>query len=552
LGPDSEVKTPDQGKKPESRDVPFASHVKALKERIAQVTEDRKMGADLLFLNTYMASLAMANASRPEIFAYASNRKEYISAKYITKVDTFVKKWSYSYSEALGIVADRTNNTILKSMLNRYANAIDSGVPDDDFLKNELSTVRSVYRSQVEQGLDMLTKWGDAYIAMLLSGTVIAVTLMISVAIYSPTGLESTLSMAYGIVLLICIGGNLLMYTSVPDDPKSHGLTERASKEQMTIHAMERIILPLTFGAIIIMALLGINAGVVFMLVGILMAPLGITGFIDDSNITLRDNDFSTFIRSLGAIMGGQSTTAVYALGTIDKKSLTALEPLVNTVYSQMNLGLDNKQIWDKFIGDSGSNLIYKYLNIYLDTVIMGGPPEPIGTVVGSSVLEQTLLREKKDMHARSFIVLLVPMHAAMVGILVVLFRIMLTLTGSVSSMMNKFAATTAASGGVASGGGVSASSALGGMSMFTNFPEKEMGNFVVIILIIITVGNIFAARIVGGGDRYMFYFYAALFCTITGLILLIAPIGVNIFFSPEGLTNMGKTGAGALGMYLI
>jgi flagellar protein FlaJ len=387
---------------------------------------------------------------------------------------------------------------------------------------------------------------------MLLSGTVIAVTLMISVAIYSPTGLESTLSMAYGIVLLICIGGNLLMYTSVPDDPKSHGLTERASKEQMTIHAMERIILPLTFGAIIIMALLGINAGVVFMLVGILMAPLGITGFIDDSNITLRDNDFSTFIRSLGAIMGGQSTTAVYALGTIDKKSLTALEPLVNTVYSQMNLGLDNKQIWDKFIGDSGSNLIYKYLNIYLDTVIMGGPPEPIGTVVGSSVLEQTLLREKKDMHARSFIVLLVPMHAAMVGILVVLFRIMLTLTGSVSSMMNKFAATTAASGGVASGGGVSASSALGGMSMFTNFPEKEMGNFVVIILIIITVGNIFAARIVGGGDRYMFYFYAALFCTITGLILLIAPIGVNIFFSPEGLTNMGKTGAGALGMYLI
>ena len=50
-----------------------------------------------------------------------------------------------------------------------------------------------------------------------------------------------------------------------------------------------------------------------------------------------------------------------------------------------MNLGLDNKQIWDKFIGDSGSNLIYKYLNIYLDTVIMGGPPEPIGTVVGSS-----------------------------------------------------------------------------------------------------------------------------------------------------------------------
>jgi flagellar protein FlaJ len=542
---------PDQDKKPEGRAIPFTSQIKGLKERIAQITEDRKMGADLLFLNTYMASLAIANASRPEIFAYASNRKEYISARYITKVDTYVKKWNYSYSEALGIVADRTHNTILKSMLNRYANAIDSGVPDDDFLKNELSTVRSVYRSQVEQGLEMLKKWGDAYIAMLLSGTVICVTIMISIAIYSPQGLDATLNMAYAIVLTICVFGNLLMYTSVPDDPKSHGLTDRTSKEQQTIHAMERIIVPLAVGAFIIMTLLGINAGLIFMMVGILFAPLGIIGFIDDSNITLRDNDFSTFIRSLGSIMGGQGTTAVHALATIDKKSLTALEPLVNSVYSQMNLGLDNKQIWDKFIGESGSNLIYKYLNIYLDTVIMGGPPEPIGTVVGSSVLEQTLLREKKDMHARSFIVLLAPMHMAMVGIFVVLFRIMLTLTGSVSAMMGKFAATTAASSGV-SAGGVSASSALGGMSMFTNFPEKEMGNFVVISLTIITVSNIVAARIVGGGDRYMFYFYGALFCILTGLILLIAPIGVNIFFSPEGLSNMGKTGAGALGLYLI
>jgi flagellar protein FlaJ len=463
----------------------------------------------------------------------------------------YVKKWNYSYSEALGIVADRTHNTILRSMLNRYANAIDSGVPDDDFLKNELSTVRSVYRSQVEQGLEMLKKWGDAYIAMLLSGTVICVTIMISIAIYSPQGLDATLNMAYAIVLTICVFGNLLMYTSVPDDPKSHGLTQRTSKEQQTIHAMERIIVPLTLGAVIVMTLVGINAGLIFMLAGILMAPLGIIGYIDDSNITLRDNDFSTFIRSLGAIMGGQGTTAVHALATIDKKSLTALEPLVNSVYSQMNLGLDNKQIWDKFIGESGSNLIYKYLNIYLDTVIMGGPPEPIGTVVGSSVLEQTLLREKKDMHARSFIVLLVPMHMAMVGIFVVLFRIMLTLTGSVTAMMGKFAATTAAAG-AASAGGVSAGSALGGMSMFTNFPEKEMGNFVVISLMIITISNIIAARIVGGGDRYMYYFYAALFCTLTGLILLIAPIGVNIFFSPEGLSTMGKTGAGALGMYLL
>jgi flagellar protein FlaJ len=118
--------------------------------------------------------------------------------------------------------------------------------------------------------------------------------------------------------------------------------------------------------------------------------------------------------------------------------------------------------------------------------------------------------------------------------------------------MMAKFQNTSAAAAGSATGGGVSAGSALGGMSMFTNFPEKEMGVYVVTTLTIITISNIIAARIVGGGDRYMFYFYAALFCSLTGIVLLVSPIAVNMFFSPEGLTKMGGSGAGALGMYLV
>lgn len=528
-----------------ARQLPFASHITELKEKIAGITESKKMGADLLFMTTYMASLAIANATRPEIFSFSSNRHEYISAKYIAKVDTFVKKWNYSYAESLSIVAERTRNETLRSMLNRYANSIDSGVPDEDFLSNELSTVRSVYRSQLEQGMEMLQKWGDAYVAMLLSGTVIAIIMMISVVIYAPGDLQSTFDMSYAIILAISVFGIVLMYTSVPDDPKSHGLSERTSKEQATIHALERVIVPVTVAILFILALLGVAASLIFILVGIMMAPLGIIGFIDDHNITLRDNDFSVFIRSFGAIMGGQGTTAVYALGSIDRKSLPALEPLINSVYSKLNLGLDEKQCWDKFIGEAGSNLIYKYLNIFRDTVALGGPPEPIGTVVGSSMLEQTLLREKKDNLAKGFIVLLVPMHVAMVGIFVVLYEILLVLTTSVTTMMGQFQNVSASSGGQ-NMGGVSAGAVFGGgMNLFSNFPAAAMQTYVIITLVIITVSNIVAGRIVGGGDRYMYYFYAAIFCTLTGLVLLLAPFVVGIFFNPQALTSMGGNVSG-------
>jgi len=209
-------------------------------------------------------------------------------------------------------------------------------------------------------------------------------------------------------------------------------------------------------------------------------------------------------------------------------------------VYSKLNLGLDEKQVWDKFIGESGSNLIYKYLNIYRDTVALGGPPEPIGTVVGSSMLEQTLLREKKDMLSKGFIVLLIPMHIAMTGLFVALYQILVVLTDSVSTMMTKFQDVAASSGGMSSG--VSMSGVFGGgMSLFTNFPKEAMQTYVTITLAILTISNIIAARIVGGGDRYMYYFYTAIFCTLTGLVLLLAPSVVGLFFSSEALTSIGS-----------
>ena len=118
--------------------------------------EDKYMGSDLLFMLTYMAAIISADASRPEIFAYTGARSEYVSTKYIRRADLLVKRWGYSYVEALSNVAKKIENEMLFSMVNRYANAIESGVPDSDYLKRELETIRNIYKSSYEQGIEML------------------------------------------------------------------------------------------------------------------------------------------------------------------------------------------------------------------------------------------------------------------------------------------------------------------------------------------------------------------------------------------------------------
>ena len=510
------------------RKIPFQDVGKSIKEKLKGINEDKRMGPDLLFMVTYMASITTAQATRPEIFAYTAGRKEYVSCKYIERVEFFVKRWNYSYVQGLEIIAERVKNDMLRSMLHRFGNSMESGVPDEDFLNRELGTIRSVYRNSYEQGLEMLKKWSDAYIAMLFSGTLVGIIIMMSVAIFAPGDVQSTLFSSYMIVVGISVFGIVTMYRSVPSDDKTHNLL-KGSKEQDLIHNLEKKVVPLAFLGGIILALLSGNKGLSMLLIGLLLLPLGVIGYLDDQNIIKRDAEFTTFIRSLGAVMGGKGVTIANALGEIDRKSLETLEPFINGVYSKLNLGLDEHLTWERFLHECGSNLIYKYLNIFRDSVELGGKPDIIGQIVGSSMLEQVLLREKRNNVSMGFVILLIPMHAMMVGIFLVLFHILLTMSRAIESVMTSIDTAAALSGTSTAGGAIGS-----GMSIdiFVNFPEDVMGMYVLIMVTIISISNIIAGKIVMGGDRYIYYFFASLILAITGLFYIATPAVVATFFS--------------------
>ena len=508
--------------------LPFEGTAESLKERLKQVNENKDIGSDILFMTTYMASITTADVTRPEIFAYTSTRKEYLTSRYIEKVEIFVKKWGYSYAQGLGIVAERVKNKILQSMLNRYGNAIASGVPDEEFLRLELSTVRSVYRNTYEEGFEMLKKWGDAYIALMLSATIVSIIIMVSIAIYAPDDLDSTLNSSYYLVLGISLFGLITMYKSIPNDHKCHGLLGKGTYEQEMIHRMEKILLPVVAISTLILLVIGINFGVVALFAGLLLLPMGILGITDDTNIVQRDEDFVVFIRGLGSIMGGKGLTITPALAEVDRKSLVILDDFIDAAYSKLNLGLDETKVWNRFTAETGSNLIYKYMGIFMDSIKLGGSPIEIGKIVSTSMLEMTLLRQKREMLSTGFIVLLIPMHMAMMAIFVFLYQILITMSHAVTDVMESFESTASAMS--ASSGSIGGSMA-GSINIFVNFPEDKMRTYLITMLMIITTSNILAGKIVKGGDRYIFYFIGSILFGLTGIIYLVTPFIVDMIF---------------------
>jgi len=526
----------DKGNK-DPKKLPFQDLFSSIKEEIALVSENKRMSADLLFMITYMTAITTAQATRPEIFAYSAARTEYAPSKYFAKVELFVKRWNFSYSQAMEVIAAKVRNDMLRSMMNRYANSIMSGVPDEDFISRELITIRSIYRNDYEQGLEMLKKWGDAYISMLFSAAVIGIILMISVAIYSPGSAEQTLTSSHLIILAISGFGLITMYRAVPSDQKTHPLIKK-SKEQEIIKRMAPKVIPIALIAGLLLFFMSGNFGLALLITGLVIIPLGIIGYLDDRNIVLRDSEFTVFIRSLGAVMSGKGLTITTALQEIDRKSLPNLKFLINGVYSKLNLGLDEKQVWNRFVGESGSDLIYKYLIIFRDCVDLGGSSKEVGQVIGASMLEQVLLRDKRNTISMGFMVLLIPMHTMMVGIFLFLYHILLTMSEKIESVASQMGnPSNSLSGAGSISGGTFGGDGLG---LFMNFPKETMNTYIIITIALILISNILAGKIVMGGDRYMIFFIASLLMIVTGIVFIVSPIIVGTFFNIAAFESVG------------
>jgi flagellar protein FlaJ len=325
--------------------------------------------------------------------------------------------------------------------------------------------------------------------------------------------------------------GLIMMCKAVPIDPKTHGMDE-GSTEQNMIHRMERKIIPVLAFVTLFLLVLGMNYGLVLILVGLLLLPLGVIGYIDDSNIILRDSEFPTMIRSIGSIQGGKNCTMVVAIEGLNKKSIMYLLPLVNSVYSKLNLGLDEKRTWQRFIDESGSFLIFKYLWIYQDALFLGSKGDVIGKIVSQSMLDQVLLRDHRQNVVINFVMLLIPMHALMCGLFLALYAILATLAVKIQELMSGLGESAAAfAGDSAAGAGTVASTIGASLFVFESFDTNEVYVYVLIIITMILIGNTLAAKIVADGDRYLVYLYGSVLTAITGILIVAIPIVVGILF---------------------
>lgn len=489
-----------------------------------QIKEDQAIMLDLFDTLTYLSSIATADISRDKIFGLGGQQAG-ILPKYLKKIHLLTKNYGYEYTNACKIVAKEATHPSIKDFLLRFSNALSTGEKEEEFLGGEVERMINVYTNKYERDVETMNKWTDAYTALLVSLTLVVAIVLISSMLFA-LGNVYTVSILSGVLAcFIASFGVYVVYRVSPYERTVHSLPVK-SKEQEIARRMCIVILPVIGITSIISVLIGVEPWVVFLIISCLLAPVGIAGMIDDKKIEKADNDIASFLKSLGSIAGTTGTTLTQAMTHLDKKSVASLEESVDRLYKRLINGIKPKVCWYNFVGETGSELINKYTKIFLDAVELGGDPAKIGETVSRSSLRITLLRSKRKLVSSGFMNLMIPLHAAMSGVLIFVYQILFSFNNALAEMMEEEAAEI--------GGGAVSMPAGMGFNIGGSVDLAFIANFVIVIVLILTIANALATKFAVGGSNYTLCFYFSLLFLVSAAVVFAVPIMVDNIFILE------------------
>ena len=273
---------------------------------------------------------------------------------------------------------------------------------------------------------------------------------------------------------------------------------------------------------IVLGIVLGATMGFHFFLLvlGFSMMPAGIFAWMDNGQVSKRDEEAAPFIRSLGNVTASLGTTVTVALEKIDRRSLGTLEPTIKRLQIRLQRHLSPEKCWDAFRDETGSELINRSTRMFVDGVSLGGPPERVGRMSAEFAMDASLMRARRNVSAAPFAFLVIPLHFAMTGLMVFVLEIMKAFNFRITEAAEALDAGSAGSG----------LALLPELPVFQPHDMGLMSQVTLIALLSMTISNTLAPKFALGGHGLITCFFGSITCIMSGFnMLVIPPIAASV-----------------------
>ncbi len=349
---------------------------------------------NLHYFITYIGSISTLQLTRTDLFKHVAEKESFGEISKISKKILYLaKSWNLGYAHTCRKIAAYTPSPVFSDFLDRFAAIMDFGQNIEVFLIDEQESVLEDYSVAYKKSMENIRMLQEVFISMTVAtGFAMSISLLLPLVM----GISVELVVRYSLVGVIII--DLFLYflirSIIPSDKLCHSLKKVKSKERLKAKKVAIIVIPIT--ALLLTLLLLWNPFSFLVNIGIGILPLLIVGYYgaaEEKKIFSRDKSYPAFVRTLGSVTEIKEGAVISSISALQVHDFGSLNDLVVNVYRRLRLGCDKFQTWFYFSGESGSNLIHQFTQIFSESIYLGGNGQKIGEIIASNFNKLLSLR---------------------------------------------------------------------------------------------------------------------------------------------------------------
>ena len=350
---------------------------------------------NLHYFITHMGVLATSDMPLTAVLGLISNKKQYMAlSTEIEKIYNLINSWHMSTPDACRFIAKRTPSKVFSDFLDRFAHALESGEDPEEFLTIEQDVVMREFEILFKGSLSRIGRLQEMYMSLVMS-----LLFMGSMGIIMPliTGSDpiGIVGMTTFLFLFMEVMMLFMVKSKAPKDSLWHTLDKTDQEKKMMAWYPMMFVLVAIIGIISIVFLSDILEPQLILAVSI--APLAVPGAIfgrQEKKIKRADDNYPSFIRSLGSSSASRGGIVEYALKELRLHDFGALTTAIRNLYVRLSTGINKMLAWHHFSLETGSNLIQRCNEMFIESVDIGGKPDKIGNIISDNFIHIISLRK--------------------------------------------------------------------------------------------------------------------------------------------------------------
>ncbi len=352
---------------------------------------------------THMGVLATSNMSRKDILRRLSRHEAYgYLAEETGRIYSLIHHWNLSLADACRFIARQTPSTLFADFLDRFAHSVEAGEPFEKFIWTEQKVVMNDFDTMYKKSLNSIAMMKETFVSM-----VMAVIFLASFALIMPiiTGIDASM-LLFGSVILFLGTEVLLLYfmkMKAPKDKIWHSLPiETKADTRIKISFPVSILASMTVSILLYLTDTGLPLTV---MIALSLTPFAFTGYLakqEEETVKRKDDNFASFIRSLGATSGARGGLVKESLRNLQAHDFGPLTQDIRNLYRRLETRINKIASWKYFAAGTGSSLIERFGAIFAEGTDVGGRPEVIGESIADNFMHIVSLRKLRYSHAGS------------------------------------------------------------------------------------------------------------------------------------------------------